>query len=161
MTVSFDTGEIVRRSQGMINQAVDRGSGVLADRVEHYTNVAREISNMLRERGEPQAGDFMESLAERGIGVARYLRNNDSATIWNDAQDILRGRTWLLAGAGFLGGLALARTVRTANTDEPPSSWEDMPEYRDAYAQPSSTNTMNAPAQTTAGYSSSEYKSYE
>ncbi len=114
MAVSFDTGEIVRRSQGMINQAVDRGTGMLADRVEHYTNVAREIGGILRDRGEPQAADLVENVAERGLGAARYLRNNDTAAIWQDAQELARGRTWLLAGAGFLGGLALARAVRTA-----------------------------------------------
>jgi hypothetical protein len=138
MAVSFDRGEIVRRSQGMINQAVDRGTGMLADRVEHYTNVAREIGGILRERGEPQAADLVETVSQRGIGVARYLRNNDPASMWNDAQDLARGRTWILAGVGFLGGLALARTVRTATSDyeERGGSWEDQPAYRDAYAQP-------------------------
>jgi hypothetical protein len=138
MAVSFDTGEIVRRSQGVISQAVDRGTGMLADRVEHYTNVAREIGDILRDRGEPQAADLVQSVAERGIGVARYLRNNDSAAMWDDAQDLMRGRTWILAGAGFLGGLALARAVRTAATDYEMrgGSWEDRPAYRDAYAQP-------------------------
>ncbi|HET6896054.1 MAG TPA: hypothetical protein VFH72_11790 [Candidatus Baltobacteraceae bacterium] len=138
MAVSFDRGEIVRRSQGMINQAVDRGTGMLADRVEHYTNVAREIGGILRERGEPQAADLVETVSQRGIEVARYLRNNDPASMWNDAQDLARGRTWILAGAGFLGGLALARTVRTATGDyeQRSGSWEDQPAYRDAYAQP-------------------------
>ena len=138
MAVSFDRGEIVRRSQGMINQAVDRGTGMLADRVEHYTNVAREIGGILRERGEPQAADLVETVSQRGIEVARYLRNNDPASMWNDAQDLARGRTWILAGAGFLGGLALARTVRTATSDyeQRSGSWEDQPAYRDAYAQP-------------------------
>lgn len=138
MAVSIDTGEIVRRSQGMINQAVDRGTGLLADRVEHYTNVAREIGDILRDRGEPQAADIVQSVAERGTGVARYLRNNDPVNMWNDAQELARGRTWLLAGAGFLGGLALARTVRTAagSYETRGGSWEDRPAYRDAYAQP-------------------------
>jgi len=138
MAVSFDRGEIVRRSQGMINQAVDRGTGMLADRVEHYTNVAREIGGILRDRGEPQAADLLETLAGRTITVARYLRNNDTATMWNDAQDLARGRTWVLAGVGFLGGLALARTVRTATTDydERGGSWEDRPAYTESYAQP-------------------------
>lgn len=138
MAVSFDTGEIVRRSQGMINQAVDRGTGMLADRVEHYTNVAREIGDILRERGEPQAADLVTTVAERGVGVARYLRNNDTARMWNDAQDLMRGRTWIVAGAGFLGGLALARTIRTAAADYDTRSerWEDQPDYRDQYAQP-------------------------
>lgn len=136
MAVSIDTGEIVRRSQGMINQVVDRGTGMLADRVEHYTNVARDIGDILRERGEPQAAEVVQSIAERGIGVARYLRNNDPAGMWNDAQELARGRTWLLAGAGFLGGLALARTVRTATGD-----YDDRPAYRDSYAQPSQSNS--------------------
>jgi hypothetical protein len=140
MAASFDTGEIVRRSQGMINQAVDRGTGMLADRVEHYTNVARDIGGMLRERGEPQAADLLENIAQRGMGAARYLRNNDPQAMWNDAQEMVRGREWLLAGAGFLGGLALARTVRTASADYETrsGSWDDRPAYRDSYAQPAS-----------------------
>lgn len=140
MAVGIDTGEIVRRSQGLINQAVDRGTGILADRVEHYTNLTREIGDILRERGEPQAADLMQSVAERGMGVARYLRNNDLARVFNDAQELARGRTWLIAGAGFLGGLALARTVRTAAVDYETrgGSWDDLPKYRDSYAQPQS-----------------------
>ena len=138
MAVSFDTGEIVRRSQGVINQAVDRGTGMLADRVEHYTNVAREIGDILRERGEPQAADLVTTVAERGVGVARYLRNNDTVRMWNDAQELMRGRTWIVAGAGFLGGLALARTIRTAAGDYSSrgETWEDQPDYREQYAQP-------------------------
>lgn len=135
MAARFDTGEIVRRSQGMINQAVDRGSGLLADRVEHYTNVARDIGDILRERGEPQAADVVSMVAQRGIDVARYLRNSDPAGMWTDAQDLMRGRTWIMAGAGFLGGLALARAIRTATSDGA-HAYSD--EYRDAYAQPGS-----------------------
>jgi hypothetical protein len=140
MAASFDTGEVVRRSQGMINQAVDRGTGMLADRVEHYINVAREIGGILRDRGEPQAADVVDNIAERGMGAARYLRNSDPAMMWNDAQEMVRGREWLLAGAGFLGGLALARTIRTATGDYETrsGSWDDRPAYRDAYAQPDS-----------------------
>lgn len=123
----------------MVNQAVDRGSGMLADRVEHYTNVAREVGNILRERGEPQAADMVGSLAERGIGVARYLRNSDGTKMWSDAQELARGRTWLLTGVGFLGGLALARAVRAAADSG--SGWETQEAYRDEYAQPYTQRT--------------------
>jgi hypothetical protein len=68
-------------------------------------------------------------VAQRGIDVARYLRNSDPSAMWNDAQDLMRGRTWIVAGAGFLGGLAIARAVRTATGEY---------EYRDQYAQPGS-----------------------
>lgn len=145
MAVSFDTGEIVRRSQGLISQAVDRGTGLLADRVEHYTNVARDVGQILRERGEPQAAEFVDNMSQRAGGVARYLRTTDSATMWNDAQDIARGRTWLLAGVGFLGGLALARTVRTASSGDEQRGWDELPAYRDAYAQPNSMGPDVAP----------------
>jgi hypothetical protein len=154
MAVSFDTGEIVRRSQGVINQAVDRGTGMLADRVEHYTNVAREIGDILRDRGEPQAAEFVQAISERGLGVARYLRNTDPAGMWNDVQDAARGKTWLLAGVGLLGGLALARTVRTAAGDYETrgGSWEDTPAYRESYAQPNTGYQTGTSYQTGTGY---------
>lgn len=132
-------GEVLRKSQTMMNQAVDRGTGMLADRVEHYTNVAREVGNILRERGEPQAADMVTSLADRGIGIARYLRNSDGGKMWSDAQELARGRTWLLTGVGFVGGLAIARAVRAAADGG--AGWETQEAYRDEYAQPYTQRT--------------------
>ena len=102
---------------------------MLADRVEHYVNVARDVGQVLRERNETQAAQLVEGLAERSRGVAQYLRGNDGAQMWNDAQELARDRTWLLAGIGFLGGLAAARTVRTGASS-------GQREYVDSYAQP-------------------------
>ena len=129
---SEQTGDLMRRGQTMISQAVDRGTSMLADRVEHYTNVGREVGTVLRDKGEPQAAEFVESLSQRAQDVARYLRNNDGSAMWSDAQQYARGKTWLLAGVGFVGGLALARTIRTAAD----SGWERTPGYVDSYAQP-------------------------
>lgn len=97
----------------MINQAVGRGTGLLADRIEHYTNIAREVGDILRDRGEPQAADVAVMVSERVQGMARYLRNSDGTQLVSDLQDALRGRTWLLTGVGFVSGLAIARAVRT------------------------------------------------
>lgn len=125
-------GDLRRRSQELIGQAVGRGTGMVADRVEHYTNVMREVGDILRERGEPQAADFTTTIAERVTGMARYLRNTDGSEILSDLGDLARGRTWLLTGLGFVGGLAMARAVRTS-ADFANQSGDG---YRDEYAQP-------------------------
>lgn len=128
--------DLVRRSQHMINQAVDRGTTLLADRVEHYTNVAGDVSQVLRDRGEPQAADLVQTFTQRAVDAARYLRNHDGSELWSDWQMFARDKTWLLAGAGFLGGLAVARAVRTAAGA---GQWEeDTPAYVDSYASPAS-----------------------
>ncbi len=132
---SEQTGDLMRRGQTMVSQAVDRGTSLLADRVEHYTNVGREVSTVLRDKGEPQAAELVESLSQRAQVAARYLRNNDGAAMWGDAQQFARGKTWLLAGVGFVGGLALARTIRTAAD----SGWDHNSAYVDSYAQPYAT----------------------
>lgn len=138
MAISLgQTGEdLMKRSQSFIGQAVGRGTGMLADRLEHYTNLAREISDILRQRGEPAAADMIQTLSQRGVEVARYIRSSDGTRLWSDAQDFARQRTWLLTGVGFVGGLALARTIRTAGD----STWNTGGDYRDEYAQPYATN---------------------
>ena len=100
---------------------------MLADRLEHYVNLAREVGDVLRERDEPQAADMLQLAAQRGSEVTRYLRNNDGAQLWSDVQLFARDKTWLLAGLGLIGGLAAARTIRTAV--------DGNHDYVDAYSQ--------------------------
>ena len=139
MAISLgQTGEdLMKRSQSFIGQAVGRGTGMLADRLEHYTNLAREISDILRQRGEPAAADMIQTLSQRGVEAARYIRSSDGTRLWSDAQDFARQRTWLLTGVGFVGGLALARTIRTAGES---ATWNTGGDYRDEYAQPYAAN---------------------
>jgi len=136
MAVSYEQtkNDMVRRSQSMINQAVDRGTGLIADRIEHYTSLAREVGDILRERGEPQAADWASIVAERTQGMARYLRNSDGTQLLGDLQEAVRGRTWLLTGVGFVGGLAIARAVRTAADYNSADASTGTP-YRERYSQ--------------------------
>jgi hypothetical protein len=130
--------QLLERSQTLIGQAVGRGAGMLADRIEHYTNVARDVGDMLRDRGEPAAADFVQKVSQRGGDVARYLRSTDGTRMWSDAQEFARGRMWLLTGVGFAGGLALARAMRTSGYN---GAWDSRQGYVDSYAQPYSRPT--------------------
>jgi hypothetical protein len=127
----MDPTELWQRSQGVINQAVGRGAEMLADRVEHYSTVASDIGEVLREKGEPQVADFVDMLAGGVSDAAGYLRSRDGTELWSDAQDFARGRTWLLAGIGLVGGMAAARAVRSANRMR---DWE-QPDYVESYSQ--------------------------
>jgi len=129
--------EVGRRTKTMASQAVDRGTTMLADRIEHYTTVAREVSDALRRRGEPQSADLVDSLIGRVNGVAQYLRTSDGETIMSDMQEYAQGHTWLLAGVGLVGGLAAARAIRSnvaLNGAMQSEEW-DEPEYVDSFAQ--------------------------
>lgn len=131
--------ELMQRSQGMVNQALERGTTLLADRVEHYTNVANELSDVLRERNESHAADLLGVLSGRTKDVAAYLRASDGASLWNDLQRYTEGREWTLAALGMLGGMAAARAIRGATSPRSRSTgvegWETE-NYVDSYAQP-------------------------
>ncbi len=131
MAVRMDPGELWQRSQGMINQAVARGAEMLADRVEHFSTVASDVGEVLRERGEPQVADFVDMLSVGVSDAASYLRARDGTSLWSDAQEFARGRAWLLAGIGLVGGMAAARAVRSANRMR---DWE-QPDYVESHAQ--------------------------
>lgn len=111
------------RTGGIVNQAIDRGTDVLADRVEHYTGVAREMCDVLRGRGEPQAAQILESGVDRMTDMTNYLRQSDGTRLMADVQDFARGRTWLVAGLGFMGGILAARAIR-AGTMPAETDWE-------------------------------------
>lgn len=132
MAVRMDPSDLWQRSQGVISQAVGRGAEMLADRVEHYGTVASDVGEVLREKGEPQAADLADMLADGVSDAASYLRSRDGTSLWSDAQEFARGRTWLLAGIGLVGGMAAARAVRSANR---PRDWE-QPDYVESYSQP-------------------------
>lgn len=130
MAVRMDPNELWQRSQGVINQAVGRGAELLADRIEHYSSLATDMSDMLRQKGEPQAAEWVDSLAGGVQDAATYLRTHDGTSLWSDAQRFARGRSWLMAGIGLVGGMAAARAVRSANYH---SEWEQS-EYVESYA---------------------------
>jgi len=101
-----------RQTGGMINQAVDRGADMLADRIEHYADVTREMCDVLRRRGENQPAEFLEITLGRVDSVTSYLRDADGTRMYDDVRELTRDRTWLLAGAGFVTGLLAARAIR-------------------------------------------------
>lgn len=111
------------RTGGIVNQAIDRGTDALADRVEHYTGVAREMCDVLRGRDEPQAAQMLESGIDRMTDITNYLRQSDGTRLMSDVQDFARGRTWLVAGLGFMGGILAARAIR-AGAMPAGSEWE-------------------------------------
>ena len=73
MAVRMDPNELWQRSQGVINQAVGRGTEMLADRIEHYGGVATDVSEMLREKGEKFGISEGAIVAMTPDGVVRAL----------------------------------------------------------------------------------------
>jgi len=120
-------------AQDMISQAVGQGTGLLAQRITQYSAIAGEIGNTLRDRGEPQAAELATTIASRGQDVAEYFRERDGRALWSDFERFMEGRGWLMAGAGVIGGLLVARAIRT--TVSAPAAW-GRNEYLDEYAQP-------------------------
>ncbi len=95
--------------------AIGYGATLLADRVDRYVAVARDVSGVLRERGEPQAAAALERAARSAARAGAYLRDADGREVWRDLQRAVEGRGWLLAGVGVAGGLGLARAIRSSS----------------------------------------------
>jgi hypothetical protein len=96
---------------------VARGTGMLADRIERYVQVADELESSLRDRNEPQAADLAGMISQRTSDVVTYLRDTDGRALLDDLGSAMHGRGWMLAGVGIAGGILLARTVRAASSD--------------------------------------------
>jgi hypothetical protein len=111
-----------------VNKAVGQGTDVLADRVERYASIANEVAGVLRQHGESQSARGVEMLGGKVRDVAAYLRDSDGSSLMHDVQASLRGRGWLLAGAGVAGGMALARAMRAGAAQAMPEDAQWKPE---------------------------------
>jgi len=120
-----------QQTGGMINQAVNRGTDLLADRIQHYVGVTRDVCDLLRQRGETQPAQLLESTLTRVDSFTTYLRNADGEQLFGDMRDMTRDRAWLLAGAGFISGLLAARAVR-AGAYVPPEHYVEEFDQRGA-----------------------------
>jgi hypothetical protein len=101
-----------------INVLVGQGTGLLAQRVEQSARIGDEIVKTLRNNGETQAADVAELLGDRAHATADYLRSRDGRRIWADCQEAMRGRGWVMAGAGLFTGFLAARAIKSGPPTE-------------------------------------------
>lgn len=127
------TQDMWQSTSNTINRAVDSGTTLAADRVEHYESIVRETIDTLRQRDEPQAAEALERVAAFGSSVATYLRNADGKRLLRDAEEFTRGRTPVLTAVGAVTGFAVARALRAGATQR--NAAADRNAARSPYAQ--------------------------
>jgi len=113
--------DILESAGKFVSQAFARGSHAVAERADHYAILARDIGELLADRGEPQGAELFTALSARASDLSTYFEAADGARLWHDARKITREQTWLVGGIGAVAGLALARAIRASGQKR--SSW--------------------------------------
>lgn len=139
------TQDMWQTTTGTVNRAIDTGTTMAADRVEHYGSIVRETVDTLRERGEPQAAQALDQVASLTTSVANYLRTVDGTRLLADAEDFTRGRAPLMTAIGAVTGFALARAIRAGAArrtyDALDSTWNKSDYDQYTYGQPAAGQT--------------------
>ena len=106
--------EYVNLAGAALNVAIGQGTGLLAQRIEQYASIESEVAKTLRNNGETQAAEVADMLGDRARQLGRYLHDADGRRLFNDVQDALQGRAWVVAAAGLAAGLLVSRAIRTS-----------------------------------------------
>jgi len=100
-------------------ETIDSRVHQLAERFDAVASCVGMTGECLRKEREAEAAQIADYAADRIDGVGRYLREHDPAELGRDAADAMRRHPEITLGAAFVGGLLLARFLRSSSPREP------------------------------------------
>lgn len=115
--------EGLRATAQQMSSALRREGGSFADEQRHRLSeqtanvgeVVRDTAQRLRDQECTHMAGYVESLADRIDGVARYIGETHVKAMIHDVEDLARERPEIFLGGMFLIGLAAARFFRAAS----------------------------------------------
>jgi ElaB/YqjD/DUF883 family membrane-anchored ribosome-binding protein len=113
--VSAQAGEAVQRSRGFVEQQLDQRSTMLGEQVGSTSQGLRRVAEQARQEGNDQQARLAEQAADRTDRLSTFLTEADGDRLLAEAEEFARRQPWVLAGAGLLAGVVLARAMKVSS----------------------------------------------
>ena len=123
-------GDAKDMAQAQVSQVADKGRGAVRSQVDQRSTQAgsqaqmladtlRQTASQLRSEGDQQKvryAGIADQGADRLERVGGYLTSADADDILAKVEDVARRQPWLIAGAGLLVGVAVARVMKASSS---------------------------------------------
>ncbi|MDX6591348.1 MAG: hypothetical protein QOJ13_544 [Gaiellales bacterium] len=113
--VSTQATEAVERSRSVVEDQLDQRSTQLGQQIGSTSETLRRLAQQARQEGNDQQARFAEQAADRTEQLSSFLTEADGDRLLAEAEDFARRRPWVLAGAGVLAGVLLARAMKVSS----------------------------------------------
>lgn len=115
--MSHGAGQAKESIVGQARQQIDDRTTQAGDQVSTMADVARRVSEALRDEGKDSHAKIADQAADRFERVGTYLRQADSSSLLDDLEDLGRRQPMALAAGGAVAGLLAARFLKASSTE--------------------------------------------
>jgi ElaB/YqjD/DUF883 family membrane-anchored ribosome-binding protein len=113
--VSAQTTDAVEKGRGALSGQLDTRSTQLGEQIGSTSQMLRQVASQARQEGNDQHARIAEKAAERTDRLSSFLTEADGEQLLSEAEEFARRQPWVLAGAGFLAGVLLARAMKVSS----------------------------------------------
>ena len=113
-------GQAAETGRGLMRRQVDQRSTQAGHQASAVADTLRQTASQLRDDGDGQKARYAqvaEQAADRLDRTGRYLADADADELLGRAEDVARQQPWLIAGAGLLVGVAVARFMKASSRE--------------------------------------------
>jgi len=113
--VSAQAGEVAQRGRGAVQSQLDERSTQVGRQIESTGATLRQVAEQARMEGNDQQARIAERAAEQTDRLGRFLTEADGERLLAEAEDFARRQPWVVAGAGLLAGMVVARALKASS----------------------------------------------
>jgi ElaB/YqjD/DUF883 family membrane-anchored ribosome-binding protein len=111
---------VAEKGRGVVRSQVDERSTQAGQQAHTLAQTLRQSASQMRSSGDDQQARYA-GMADQGADrlerVGTYLTGADSDELLGKAEDLARQQPWLIAGAGVLVGIAMARFLKASSSE--------------------------------------------
>jgi len=135
-------GQAVDKAKDSVKSQLSTQKEKAVSTLGNFTDALMHTGDQLRQSGQGVFGDYAETLADKVDHVAGYLRENDIDDLTAQVEDFARKQPALFIGGAFVVGVALARFLKSSQSNTSTSNGASGASYNATLPTPASAGAL-------------------